>query len=298
MQNKIEYIERKSGEKIVENVPGGRSLNWLYNTTLGKVTLDMLVKRKFASEIYGFLMDLPISKHMIDNFCYNQEIDLSQFVVPKFGFQTFNDFFYRKIKPENRPICESIDEIASPADGKILVYSDVADREYYSLKGLQFSLDELVDKKLPESFTHGSMAIIRLCPADYHRYHFPCSGKAGKSTLVDGDYYSVSPLALREKLSLFCANKREYCHITSKEFGDVIMMEVGASMVGGIINTYRRNSEVAKGSEKGYFKFGGSTVVLLFEENKVIFDDDIIENTKNGIETSVVMGEKIGVKCK
>jgi phosphatidylserine decarboxylase len=292
MQNIIEYIDRKSGKKVIENVPGGKSLNWLYNSPLGKITLDLLVKRKFVSEIYGF----PISKYMIDNFCKDQKIDLNQFVIPKFGFQSFNDFFYRKVKTEKRPIDNQDNVLSSPADGKILAYADVSKKEYYDIKGLQFSLDELVNKKLPESYKKGSMIIVRLCPADYHRYHFPCAGKAGTSIKVDGEYYSVSPLALSEKIALFCANKREYCHIESHSFGNVIMMEVGASMVGGIINTYKRNSDIEKGSEKGYFKFGGSTIVLIFEEGKVKIDDDLLENTKGGMETSVLMGEKIGLK--
>ncbi len=296
MSEKIEYIFRKTGEKKTENVPAGYVINWLYGSFTGGIALDLLIKRKFVSDFYGFLTDFPFSKKMIKKFCEEQGVKLDDFIIPKRGFRTFNDFFYRKIKPGKRQFPQDKNILPSPADGKIYAYEDVSEKKYYYLKGLRFSLDELTGEKLSDSYKKGSMLIIRLCPADYHRYHFPCSGKAGKSFKIKGDYYSVSPLSLRKKTALFCSNKREYCIIESPEFGNVIMMEVGATMVGGIVNTYKENSFVSRGTEKGYFKFGGSTLVLLFEENKIKIDKDLVENTAKGLETSVLAGESIGIK--
>ncbi|HYQ56234.1 MAG TPA: phosphatidylserine decarboxylase, partial [Draconibacterium sp.] len=139
----------------------------------------------------------------------------------------------------------------------------------------------------------GEMAIVRLAPPDYHRFHFPASGTASKSIKINGHYFSVSPLALQKSLEIFCENKREYCTLSTEEYGDILIVDVGATMVGSIIQTYEANTQVKKGDEKGYFAFGGSTLVLLFEKGKITFDADLVENTKKGMETTVKVGENI-----
>ena len=140
------------------------------------------------------------------------------------------------------------------------------------------------------------MIVFRLAPPDYHRYHFPVSGKVPEAnTKIDGDYYSVNPLALREKAEIFWLNKREYGVIESPVFGNVVMVEVGATMVGSMLQSYSGTS-IKKGDEKGYFKFGGSTVVLLFEKDKIQIDQDLLLNTSNSLETTIKMGEQIAVK--
>ena len=135
--------------------------------------------------------------------------------------------------------------------------------------------------------------IIRLAPVDYHRFHFPVSGNVSPNKKIEGDYYSVNPFALRKKAEIFWLNKREYTILSNPLFGDVIMAEVGATMVGSIVQTFK-GSSVNKGEEKGYFKFGGSTVVLLFEKSKIHIDEDLLINTAKGYETTVKMGERIG----
>lgn len=137
--------------------------------------------------------------------------------------------------------------------------------------------------------------IIRLAPIDYHRFHFPADGEISESKLIDGVYYSVSTYAIKKNFRILCENKREYSILKTKKFGDIAMFEVGATMVGGIKQSYKSNSYVKKGEEKGYFYFGGSTCVLVFERGKVKIDEDLLENTKKGIETKVYMGEKIGI---
>ncbi|MEI6886527.1 MAG: phosphatidylserine decarboxylase, partial [Bacteroidota bacterium] len=143
-------------------------------------------------------------------------------------------------------------------------------------------------------YLDGTLVIIRLAPFDYHRFHFPVSGSVSPITRIEGDYYSVNPLALHKMIEIFCLNKREYCIISNPLFGDVVMAEVGATMVGSIIQTYTGNL-VIKGEEKGYFKFGGSTVVLLLEKNKIRIDEDLLINTSKGYETMIKEGERIGV---
>jgi phosphatidylserine decarboxylase len=148
---------------------------------------------------------------------------------------------------------------------------------------------------LLKKYHDGALLIIRLAPFDYHRFHFPVSGNVSPNQKINGDYYSVNPFALRKKAEIFCLNKREYTILSNPLFGDVVMAEVGATMVGSIVQTYK-GSYVNKGKEKGYFKFGGSTVVLLFEKSKIQIDKDFLINTSKGYETTVKMGERIGEK--
>jgi phosphatidylserine decarboxylase len=151
----------------------------------------------------------------------------------------------------------------------------------------------LNDARLAQKYRDGTLVIIRLAPFDYHRFHFPVGGNVSPITRVEGDYYSVNPLALRKMAEIFCLNKREFAILSNPLFGDVVMMEVGATMVGSMVQTYTGNA-VKKGEEKGYFKFGGSTVVLLFEKDKIRLDEDFLLNTSRGYETTVKQGERIG----
>ena len=140
------------------------------------------------------------------------------------------------------------------------------------------------------------MVIVRLAPADYHRFHFPADGKISMSRKIEGYYYSVSPHAIRQNFRIFCENKREYSILSTEKFGDICIAEIGATMVGGIKQTYEPDTFVKKGDEKGYFYFGGSTVIMFLEKDRVEIDRDILENSINGIETKVFMGEGIGKK--
>ncbi len=147
------------------------------------------------------------------------------------------------------------------------------------------------NEKLAKKYEDGTFVIFRLAPADYHRFHFPVDGKVGVNNKIRGDYCSVSTHAIKRNFRIFCENKREYSIITTENFGDVVMVEVGATMV-GIVQTFKENSFIKKGDEKGYFLFGGSTCILVFEKDKVKIDEDILENTKKQLETRIYMGEK------
>ena len=139
------------------------------------------------------------------------------------------------------------------------------------------------------------MLIIRLCPTDYHRYHFPIDGFVKNDIKIQGDYLSVSPYAVKQNIDIYFNNKRSYSEMDTDNTGTVVMAEIGATMVGSIIQTFEENSPIKKGEEKGYFEFGGSTVILFFEKDKISIDEDILENSKKGFETQVFMGEKIAV---
>lgn len=287
----INYIDRASGEAHTEKVPSEGMLKWLYSSTSGKLALNVLFKRKFFSAMGGRYMNTRISKNRIPEFISEHNINLNEYQREQVeDFSSFNDFFYRKLKPGVRPIGE---HLVSPADGKILVFPTLNDVHSFFVKGKEFTLEDFLrNKELAEKYADGAMAIVRLAPPDYHRYHFPASGIASESTKIKGHYLSVSPLALQKSLETFCENKREYCILSTQEFGVILIVDVGATMVGSILQTYQPG-EVKKGDEKGYFAFGGSTLVLLFEPGKIQFDSDLVENTRKEMETSIRMGEKI-----
>lgn len=293
-QAPIRYYERESGLLKTEKVASEKWLLWLYYNPVGEATLWTLAKRKVISDIYGKRMDNPSSVKKIQAFVDELDIDMSD--VQKQEFTSFNDFFTRKLKNNARPVDTNSTVAVSPADGKILAYANISNSDFI-IKGHRFDiLSFLNDAGLAQKYLDGSMVIIRLAPFDYHRFHFPLSGNVSPFTRINGDYYSVNPLALRKKAEIFCLNKREYNIITNPLYGDVVMAEVGATMVGSIVQTYK-GSIVKKGEEKGYFKFGGSTVVLVFEKNKIRIDTDLLINTLKGHETEIKAGERIGEAC-
>lgn len=293
---KIEYIERKTGEIKVEKVPGEKYLKFLYYNPLGELPLNLVVKKKFLTEYYGKKMDKPESVKKIPSFIEQADINIAEAKKRVEEFKSFNDFFYRELKEGARTVDYRENVLASPADGKILAFENLDIEKEFYIKGDKFTLEEFfADKGLANKYKNGVFMIIRLAPIDYHRFHFPADGEISESKLIDGVYYSVSTHAIKKNFRILCENKREYSILKTEKFGDIAMFEVGATMVGGIKQSYKSNSYVKKGEEKGYFYFGGSTCVLVFERGKVKIDEDLLENTKKGIETKVYMGEKIGI---
>lgn len=293
---KIEYIERKTGEIKVEKVPGEKYLKFLYYNPLGELPLNLVVKKKFLTEYYGKKMDKPESVKKVPSFIEQADINIAEAKKRVEEFKSFNDFFYRELKEGARTVDYRENVLASPADGKILAFENLDIEKEFYIKGDKFTLEEFfADKGLANKYKDGVFMIIRLAPIDYHRFHFPADGEISESKLIDGVYYSVSTHAIKKNFRILCENKREYSILKTKKFGDIAMFEVGATMVGGIKQSYKPNSYVKKGEEKGYFYFGGSTCVLVFERGKVKIDEDLLENTKKGIETKVYMGEKIGI---
>lgn len=296
---KIKYIERKTGEIKEEKVMGEGALKFLYYNPFGSLLLNTVVKRKFLSEIYGKKMNKPESKMKIAGFIKEMNIDMNDYARNINEYKSFNDFFYRELKTGARTIDRTESVLVSPADGKILAYENLKEKDKFFVKGSEFTLEEFFsDKELAKKYEDGTFVIVRLAPADYHRFHFPTAGKISETKKIKGYYYSVSTHAIKRNFRIFCENKREYSILSTKQFGDIAMIDVGATMVGSIVQTYKENSFVEKGDEKGYFLFGGSTCILVFEKDKIQIDEDIIENTKNGIETRIYMGEKIAHEKK
>lgn len=294
----IKYYDRISKEYKIEKVAGEKYLNWIYASSKGTTFLELLVKKKLFSLLYGSYCNTKFSSKKISKFIDDFNIDMSEYNKLADEFSSFNDFFTRNLKPNTRKIySDNQDILISPCDGKLLAYKNIKIQNIIQVKGFTYSLENLLkNKDLAKEYENGSCLIFRLCPTDYHRFHFIDNGTCSKVTKIKGFYYSVNPVALNNISKLFCQNKREWSIFSSLNFGDVLYVDVGATCVGSIIQTYTPNTSIHKGDEKGYFKFGGSTVILFFKENTIKIDNDIIEQSKLGFETSVLMGEKIGKK--
>ncbi|BDR68603.1 phosphatidylserine decarboxylase proenzyme [Clostridium tetani] len=292
----IKFYNRKTKSYEIEKISGEKLLNWLYNSKNINF-LDIVTKKKFFSYIYGQYCDSKLSTLKIKSFVNNFNIDMNESLKSIGEFNSFNDFFTRKLKSNSRTTYGNKNILISPADSKVLAFENIDINKIIQVKGSNYSFKELLNSdKLCEQYKNGSCIIFRLCPTDYHRFHFIDSGICTETNKINGYYYSVNPIALEKIPSLFCKNKREWSILKSNNFGDILYMEVGATCVGTIVQTYTANKEVSKGQEKGYFKFGGSTVILFFEKNKVSIDKDILMQSNLGYETKVLIGDKIGKK--
>lgn len=288
----ITFFNRLTRSLETEAVYGEGFLRFTYESPLGALPLHILVKRAAFSSWYGSRMDAPASREKIAPFLATYGLDISEFADAPDSFRTFNEFFYRKLKPQARPIAPGDDVITFPADGRHLVLPDIADCTDFFIKGTRFDLSALLkNADLATRFAHGSMLISRLCPVDYHRFHFPCAGTPGAPRLINGPLYSVSPIALRSRASIHWENKREITLLRTQSLGDVLLLEVGATCVGSIIQTYTPGTPIEKGAEKGYFRFGGSCFITIFEPGKIQFSADLIEHSRAGREVYARMGD-------
>ncbi|MBE2285533.1 MAG: phosphatidylserine decarboxylase [Prosthecobacter sp.] len=288
----ITFFNRLTGRIETEAVYGEGFLRFTYESPLGTLPLNALVKRAFFSQWYGRRMDDPASRAKIAPFLATYGLDTAEFADPPDSFRTFNEFFYRKLKPQARPIATGTGDIVFPADGRHLVLPDIAACGDFFVKGTRFDLPALLNE--PETarrFANGSMLISRLCPVDYHRFHFPCDGTPGRSRLINGPLYSVSPIALRKRPSILWENKREITVLRTPDLGDVLLLEIGATCVGSIVQTFAPDAPIRKGAEKGCFRFGGSCCITIFEPGRIRFADDLIEHSHAGREVYARMGD-------
>lgn len=286
---KTEIIDRKSKEKYIEKSPKGSPI--LYKTLIGGVAL-VFITRKSISKIGSLYMNSKLSKKRIKGFIEKNNIDMSDY--PREDYKSFNDFFTRKIITGRRPFSKKANDLIAVADSKLLVY-DINDNTQLFIKGKKYNLKELLrDKELANKYKNGLCLVFRLTVDDYHRYCYVDDGNVVKTKTINGILHTVGPIAFK-RYKVFKENQREYTVINTKNFGEVVQMEVGALMVGKIINHDKKI--FVRGEEKGYFLFGGSTVILIIKDNVVKIDKDILKNSSLGIETKVKLGEVIGKKA-
>lgn len=293
--DQIVYFDRYQNTTCTEKVYGDSYLRWTYGTLAGRLALAAVVKRAWFSRWYGWRMGRPGSREKIAPFIRQYELDVDEFARQPDEFANFNEFFYRQLKPEARPIDSDPSTVVFPADGRHLCVPDLSRCDGLFVKGEMFDLATLLgDDALTKQFASGSLLLSRLCPVDYHRYHFPVAGQAGPSRLINGPLYSVNPIALRRNINILATNKRALTILETESLGRVLLLEIGATCVGSICQTYAENSTVAKGDEKGYFRFGGSSTIAVFEPGRVTFDDDLIENSLQHRELYARVGDHMG----
>ncbi|WVR04751.1 phosphatidylserine decarboxylase [Kwoniella sp. DSM 27419] len=254
---------------------------------------------KSLSVKQGLKYDSPSSVVDIPNFIAFHKLDVNEILDPLDSFKNFNEFFYRKLKPDARPVEEPGNEarLVSCADCRMMAFETVNEATQIWIKGREFTVGRLLGpnyKDVADRYEGGALAIFRLAPQDYHRFHSPVKGTIGKMTMIDGEYYTVNPQAIRTTLDVYGENVRKVVPIQSDDFGLVMTVWVGAMMVGSILTTVEEGQHVDRADELGYFAFGGSTIVCLFEKGALKWDDDLLQNGRASIETLVRMGMGIG----
>ncbi len=291
----IRYYDRYTRTVKTEQILGESWMRLAYENTVGRFFVWALVRRAFFSQWYGHKMRKPESSLRILPFISKYEIDVDDFLKSAFDYKTFNEFFYRALRPGARPIAPGENVAVFPADGRHLAFQNVDTAPGFYVKGVKFSFADLLgDAALAEKFAGGAMLISRLCPVDYHRFHFPAAGVPSESRLIQGWLYSVSPIALRRNLGYLVENKRVVTLVESASFGTIAMIEVGATNVGSIQQSFVPGRAVAKGEEKGLFAFGGSCVITIFQRDRIRFDADVAEQSANHVETFAKVGDRLG----
>ncbi|RKP16959.1 hypothetical protein ROZALSC1DRAFT_31198, partial [Rozella allomycis CSF55] len=290
--------DRKTGRLLEEKMPtyirlGIRLMHQKapYNITSRLKMVKMLLKRLTIQQ--GKKFDDPSSVKSIEPFIKYHNLNVEEILDPIESFKSFNEFFYRKIKPSSRKLASSDPKIlVSAADSRTLVFPSISTAVDIWIKGSKFSVSELLEEA-NHPFLEGSLVIHRLAPQDYHRFHSPVDGK------IPGDYFTVNPMAIRQKsVNVYTENVRNVIYIESEAFGLVAIVAVGAMMVGSIVWTVEIDQSVNRMDELGYFKFGGSTLVILLQQNTVSFDNDLIENSQRPLETLLAVGDSVGTSCK
>jgi phosphatidylserine decarboxylase len=228
-------------------------------------------------------------------FVKRMNVDVEEIVRPLSEFRSFSEFFAREIDLSRREIRREPEVCIAPADGRALAYHQIESHRTYRIKRATFNLQQLVgDEVLARRYHNGSVFITRLYLSDYHHFHFPDSGVPGPAKSIDGGYYAVSPYARRKLVPFYTENHRMVSQLDSDNFGQIVIVEIGAFTVGSIKQCYESGQPVDRATRKGFFELGGSTVVMLFEPDRILFEDDLVENTGNEIETYVKLGDSIG----
>ena len=271
-----------------------KPLNFLYGTTLGRLLLKPLTAR-WVSRLAGAFLSTPLSKGFIKSFIQKNGIDMSQFEdIP---YRSYNEFFSRKIKPEARPMDMDPKHLISPCDCKLTALS-IGEDTVFTLKHTPYTVSSLLkNEELANRFRGGTALIFRLCVDDYHRYCYTADGEKTEQVRIPGAFHTVNPIA-NDFFPIYKENTREYCLLDTDAFGQILVMEVGALLVGKIVNHHSGIARVTRSTEKGYFQFGGSTIVMLLPPNAAAIDQDILEASQKGLETVVRYGEKIGLSTK
>lgn len=280
--------------KTLKRQPPKGSVKFLYYTRFGSFILK-IITRRWISRLAGKFLDSRLSRGRIKPYIKKHGVNMDNFIDEK--YRSFNAFFTRRIKPELRPFDFSPDAFVSPCDAKLSLF-EIKNAEgggtVFTVKGFTYTVETLLkDSVLAKKFEGGYCFVLRLSVEDYHRYFYIDQGRQQKSVFIKGRLHTVQPSAL-ERRRVFTENCREYTVLETERFGTVAQIEVGAMMVGRIVNNHRGEHSFSRGEEKGRFEFGGSTIILLTQKGRVVPDEEFLTNTAADEETFVKCGERIG----
>lgn len=292
----LTYIDRATGSECTESVMGDGALRFAYETALGRSLWAVLFGSGTISRLLGKYYDSPRSKSKIASLAAIPGCDAGEAEKPLSEYSSFNEFFIRRLKPGARSADMAENVLVSPGDGRMSLFCDIMPDQPIPVKGALRPLAHLCGCELPRR--PFDVAVLRLAPVDYHRYHFPCDCIQREAPLkIAGKYHSVNPVAIKKRPDLFVENTRQITRLTSPVFGDFYQIEVGAFGVGTIAQT-AGTGEHRKFDEKGYFKFGGSTVILVFESGRINFTADLVSAASAGKELRLKVGDTIGVAAE
>ena len=286
----MDYIDLDG--KIIEEMTGqDKLLTFLYTNAFGRMLLKPLVCPSI-SRLSGKLLDTELSSMLVNSFIKREHVDMTDYMPRK--YTSFNDFFTRKVKDGARPVDEDEDALVSPCDCRASVYP-ILENSNFSIKHTEYTLRSLLhSKKLATRFQGGYLYVLRLTVTDYHRYIYAATGEQTKNYRIEGSFHTVNPIA-NDYLPIYKENTREYTLIKTKDMGSILQMEVGALLVGKIKN-HKEKCHCEKGEEKGYFEYGGSTIIVITEPGMVAPSEALLNNTANDLETKVLQGQVIGYR--
>lgn len=282
----------------VEKVLGGKWIEFGYQKALIRKFVNSWLIQRFLSHFVGWFQKSVFSKASIERFVKDYEIDMSPYEKPLHEFENFNDFFIRRFKTQAVNFPQDLKILGSPCEARLSVFSITSNDVQMTLKDTKINFSKLWPHQIlpqnPMDFIGGHVWVFRLCPVDYHRFHFCDAGLPGQPHRVSGKLGSVNPTALNIFPSTFVENERQATFFESQNFGKMVFVEVGALCVGKIKQTFKSQSSVVRGQEKGFFEFGASTVLMVTHSKSVEPDPDLIEKTNSGFESRIGLGEAIG----
>jgi phosphatidylserine decarboxylase len=288
----VRFRNRETGALESERIFGENALRFLYEDRVGRFLTDRLLSLRATNHVYGWFQRSRLSRGNIPGFIAKLGIDADEAEQPLTSYRSLDDFFTRRLRPGARPIDTMPDHFVAPADGRTLAFPTLTEQRL-PIKGAEVGLAELCGgEDRAARYVGGAALVVRLAPADYHRFHFPAAGTASPVASIGTRLHSVHPIALDAGAPSF-RNHRFWSALATERFGNVGLIEIGALCVGTICQTYSPGP-VTRGQEKGFFRFGGSTVVALLEPGRLTFDDDLVAESADGRETYVKMGTRVG----
>ena len=291
-QEPVNFWNRSKDREESEQIYGNDWVRLAYTTRVGQTLTDAVIARRWFSRLTGLYQSSKLSKKAIEKFIHDFKVPMNEYEEASYG--SFNDFFIRKFKPESRACVQDAGAMPAFAEARYHAFDQVKPEQSFPVKGENLRAETVLgDLTSARPFIGGPVLIARLCPVDYHRFHFPDDGVTLSDRRIHGKYHSVNPIALTAKNDIFIQNERHISLLETKNFGKMAYVEVGALCVGRIIQTHPWSQPFKRGDEKGYFLFGASTVIVFGEPGKWKPDADLLKNTVNHMETYVRLGDRV-----